>query len=269
MQLFLALERCTRCAELFGLWSAIGGRARSRPMPSCTQNGSCGAGLFSLVEALFHVDGQREELPGLCRLQSLIMPPDDSLKALCPRSDTCRRHNEKPEQGDLVILGFGFGVHPEYQSCAAVVTRVDASAQRHCTVAVLDPSRSFRVGECQVALDDIKPVHKEWRAGARLVIGGLQSSKMRHLNGHVVHVCEHRRHGHPCFVQPSNGRKDKLTLCVRLDEPIPDHATALLLEPRTEIQGGRDEDEEAVTLLSSQRRRPKSGGRRCLLSDVA
>lgn len=24
-------------------------------------------------------------------------------------------------------------------------------------VAVLDPSRSFRVGECQVALDDIKP----------------------------------------------------------------------------------------------------------------
>jgi len=34
-----------------------------------------------------------------------------------------------PRQGDLVILGFGFGVHPEYQSCAAVVTRVDASAE--------------------------------------------------------------------------------------------------------------------------------------------
>jgi len=240
-------------------------------MPTCTQNGNCGAGLFSIVEALFH-GGQREELPGLCRLQSLILPPDsdDSFKALCPRSDACRRTNEKPEQGDLVILGFGFGVHPEYQSCAAVVTRVDASAERctHCTVAVLDPSRSFRVGECQVALDDIKPVHKEWRAGARLVIGGLQSSKMRHLNGHVVHVCEHRRHGHPCFVQPSNGRKDKLTLCVRLDEPIPDHATALLLEPRflspyipkcPERSAVPKKlnlpDHEAVTLLSSQRRR--------------
>lgn len=267
-------------AERFGLWSDIadiGGTARSRQMPTCT-HGSCGAGLFSLAEALLHgiTDGQREELPGLCRLQSLILPPDESLKALCPRSDTCRRTNEKPEQGDLVILGFGFGVHPEYQSCAAVVTRVDASAQRctHCTVAVLDPSRSFRVGECQVALDDIKPVHKEWRAGARLVIGGLQSSKMRHLNGHIVHVCEHRRHGHPCFVQPSNGRKDKLTLCVRLDEPIPDHATALLLEPRflsPYIQKNPEgplvtapklnlPDHEAVTLLSSQRRRNKQGG---------
>ena len=102
-----------------------------------------------------------------------------------------------------MILGFGFGVHPEYQSCSAVVTRAPGTGM-HCMasrlllakahsgqVAVLDPSRSFRVGECQVALDDVKPaacckspfktlqrpqVHKEWRAGARLVIGGLQSS---------------------------------------------------------------------------------------------
>lgn len=171
-----------------------------------------------------------------------------------------------------MILGFGFGVHPEYQSCAAVVTRVETGSQHctHCTVAVLDPSRSFRVGECQVALDDVKPVHKEWRAGARLVIGGLQSSKMRHLNGHVVHVCEHRRHGHPCFVQPTSGRKDKLTLCVRLEDPIPDHATALLLEPRflsPYIQKPlapsqpalapklKLPDHEMVTLLSGHRRK--------------
>ncbi|CAE7211862.1 unnamed protein product [Symbiodinium natans] len=102
-------------------------------------------------------------------------------------------------------------------------------------VAVLDPSRGFRTGECQVAFDDLRPVHQEWRAGARLVIGGLQSSKMRHLNGRTVHVCEHRRYGHPCFVQPSASqvtKKDKLTLCVRLEDPIPDHASALLLEPR-------------------------------------
>ena len=25
--------------------------------------------------------------------------------------------------------------------------------------------------------------------------------------------------GHPCFVQPTSGRKDKLTLCVRLEDP--------------------------------------------------
>lgn len=68
-----------------------------------------------------------------------------------------------------MILGFGFGVHPEYQSCSAVVTRAPGAGM-HCMaprlqrrlslaaqVAVLDPSRSFRVGECQVALDDVKP----------------------------------------------------------------------------------------------------------------
>ncbi|CAJ1448427.1 unnamed protein product [Effrenium voratum] len=210
--------------------------------------------IFSLVEALLNNNrnAPREELPGLCRLSSIIAPEDGGFKALC-RPDFRR---EKPEQGDLVILGFGFGVHPEYQSCSAVITRVD---QQHCTVAVLDPSRSFRIGECQVALDDVKQVHKEWRVGACMIIGGLQSSKMRHLNGHTVHICEHRRHGHPCFVQASSGSKDKLTLCVRLDEPIPDHATALLLEPRflspfTKVASSSLPQDPPATLLSSRRR---------------
>ncbi|CAJ1368214.1 unnamed protein product [Effrenium voratum] len=228
-----------------------------KPLPmtiACGGGGNCGAGIFSLVEALLNNNrnAPREELPGLCRLSSIIAPEDGGFKALC-RPDFRR---EKPEQGDLVILGFGFGVHPEYQSCSAVITRVD---QQHCTVAVLDPSRSFRIGECQVALDDVKQVHKEWRVGACMIIGGLQSSKMRHLNGHTVHICEHRRHGHPCFVQASSGSKDKLTLCVRLDEPIPDHATALLLEPRflspfTKVASSSLPQDPPATLLSSRRR---------------
>eukprot|EP00439_Symbiodinium_sp_Y106_P038541 s2072_g4.t1 len=208
------------------------------PLPvSCGgQSGTCGAGLFSLVENLLVQNNRRdrEELPALCRLSSLIVSSDDGGRTLCPSPENKPYAAEKPVQGDLVILGFGFGVHPEYQSCSAVITRVD---EQHCMVAVLDPSRGFRTGDCQVAFRDLRPVHQEWRAGARLVIGGLQSSKMRHLNGRTVHVCEHRRYGHPCFVQPSASQgtkeqKDKLTLCVRLDDPIPDHATALLLEPR-------------------------------------
>eukprot|EP00913_Durusdinium_trenchii_P035877 g33573.t1 len=54
---------------------------RHRRMPPCTQNGNCGAGLFSLVEALLHSLDRREELPGLCRLQSIILPPDDGRMA--------------------------------------------------------------------------------------------------------------------------------------------------------------------------------------------
>mmetsp|Transcript_28969 Transcript_28969/g.68890 ORF Transcript_28969/g.68890 Transcript_28969/m.68890 type:complete len:678 (-) Transcript_28969:97-2130(-) len=206
------------------------------PLPVSCQSGTCGAGLFSLVENLLVQNNRRdrEELPALCRLSSLIVSADDGGRTMCPSPENKPYAVEKPVQGDLVILGFGFGVHPEYQSCSAVITRVD---EQHCMVAVLDPSRGFRTGDCQVAFRDLRPVHQEWRAGARLVIGGLQSSKMRHLNGRTVHVCEHRRYGHPCFVQPSASQgtkeqKDKLTLCVRLDDPIPDHATALLLEPR-------------------------------------
>ena len=62
-------------------------------------------------------------------------------------------------------------------------------------------------------------------------------------------------------MQPSSGRKDKLTLCVRLEDPIPDHATALLLEPRflsPYIQKSAPKlqlpDHEAVTLLTRARR---------------
>lgn len=53
-----------------------------------------------------------------------------SLVSICISRGTVQRMcPDHVRQGDLVILGFGFGVHPEYQSCAAVVTRVDASAQ--------------------------------------------------------------------------------------------------------------------------------------------
>ena len=30
--------------------------------------------------------------------------------------------------------------------------------RQYCLVAVLDPSRGFRTGECQVAFDDLRPV---------------------------------------------------------------------------------------------------------------
>lgn len=125
-----------------------------------------------------------------------------------------------------------FLIHPNYPRSSALIKTtsrwIDAFPAK---VAVLDPSRSFRVGECQVALDDIKPVtrssfrwelsqdicpeplhvttgksmekhgkawkdmrstevHKEWRAGARLVIGGLQSSNLTWHRSNAIEVVD-------------------------------------------------------------------------------
>lgn len=53
---------------------------------------------------------------------------------------------------------------------------------------------------------------------------------MKHLNGLIACVREHRRYGHPCFIG-DNGTRPKLRLCVRWEDPS-SGAGALLLEPR-------------------------------------
>lgn len=56
---------------------------------------------------------------------------------------------------------------------------------------------------------------------------------MKHLNGLVACVREHRRYGHPCFISgDANGSSPKLRLCVRWEDPASSGAGALLLEPR-------------------------------------
>ncbi len=52
-----------------------------------------------------------------------------------------------------------------------------------CKVAILDPSRSFKKAEHHVKSSDMRSIHEDWRIGTRHIIGGLQSSRMKHLNG--------------------------------------------------------------------------------------
>ena len=101
-------------------------------------------------------------------------------------------------------------------------------------VAVLDPSRTFKIGECHAAFRALRTIHRDWRLGTRHIIGGLQSSKMQHLNGLTATVREHRRYGHPCFLPKPEG-DSKLRLCVRWEkttETLAGASGALLLEPR-------------------------------------
>eukprot|EP00931_Biecheleriopsis_adriatica_P087803 TRINITY_DN6221_c0_g1_i2.p1 TRINITY_DN6221_c0_g1~~TRINITY_DN6221_c0_g1_i2.p1 ORF type:complete len:771 (+),score=140.71 TRINITY_DN6221_c0_g1_i2:108-2315(+) len=220
----------------------------------------CADGLTKLLETWrpLRSSASKEEYPTVCRLTSLMHKTAEScvMQESAPLPCTSysvfgdtgqgmtRRHYEhgrpkKPEEGDLVIIG-GHEVPTEFQSCSAVVKEVDAV---YCTVAILDASRTYSSGECQLKFSDMVPVHKEWRIGARVVIGGLQSSKMKHLNGLTATVCQHRRYGHPCLLsQTESPGKAKLKLCVKWEDPKTDSSGALLVEPRFLSPYFRDRD---------------------------
>eukprot|EP00438_Fugacium_kawagutii_P009734 Skav210506 [mRNA] locus=scaffold601:448656:468862:+ [translate_table: standard] len=153
---------------------------------------------------------------------------DDSADLVSESTERLFGITEALEQGDLVILERGF---QQFALCPGVVKGVDGST---CHVAVLDDSRSVLIGECHVAVSDVALVHSDWRLGTRVVLGGLQSSHMTHLNGLSAVICPHKRHGHPCFVQkPSSPQTGEwLTLCIRFDDPSRSSMHAVLLEPR-------------------------------------
>ena len=141
-----------------------------------------------------------------------------------------RTRKENFAAGDFVVLGNE--VRTEFQGAAAVVLEVTPV---DCLVAVLDPSRTFKIGECHATFRAMRTIHKDWRLGTRHVIGGLQSSKMQHLNGLAATVREHRRYGHPCFVPKPESGDTRLRLCVRWEcsnESNESTTGALLLEPR-------------------------------------
>ncbi|CAK9013068.1 unnamed protein product [Durusdinium trenchii] len=167
------------------------------------------------------------ETPELGDDPDLIFEPTERLHGI----------SETLEQGDLVLLDRG--LQPSrFASCPAVVKGLNSSG---CSVAVLDESRSIFIGELHVALSDVVLVHSDWRLGTRVVLGGLQSSHMVHLNGLSAVICPHKRHGHPCFVhKPSSPNTGEwLTLCIRFDEPKKSSMHAVLLEPRFLVADGR------------------------------
>lgn len=223
------------------------------PMPPNCSGTFLGA-LSWLVGA--HTRHVEEEFPTVIRLSSVLAAdpqPREQLSWLLPISETPelgddpdlifepteRLHgiSETLEQGDLVLLDRG--LQPSrFASCPAVVKGLNSSG---CSVAVLDESRSIFIGELHVALSDVVLVHSDWRLGTRVVLGGLQSSHMVHLNGLSAVICPHKRHGHPCFVhKPSSPNTGEwLTLCIRFDEPKKSSMHAVLLEPRFLVADGR------------------------------
>lgn len=210
---------------------------------------NCSANFLGVLSWMVgaHTKRVEEEFPTVIRLSSVLAEepqPREQLSWLLPISEshelgddadlvsepTDRLHGitENLEKGDLVILQRGL---QPFSLCPGVVKGVEGSS---CTVAVLDESRSVFIGECRVAFSDVALIHSEWRLGTRVVLGGLQSSHMVHLNGLSAVICPHKRHGHPCFVhKPSSPNTGEwLTLCIRFDDPDKSSMHAVLLEPR-------------------------------------
>lgn len=130
--------------------------------------------------------------------------------------------------GDVVVLGNR--APPEHRCSPAIVTTV---AEAHCTVVVLDSSRRFGRGECWPGFEDIFPDSELLRLGTRVVIGDMQGTRTRHLNGLTGVISEHPRQGHPVFINKSETHATpQLAVCVVFDDCKSAKQRSALLEPR-------------------------------------
>lgn len=195
---------------------------------------------------------QQEALPVVCKWASLL----DSSGMTAPTCQPALKANMHiAALGDLVILSKP--LKPEVHLCPGVVTEVKAA---RCTVTVLDPSRSFRIAECQAHFSDLQPIHSEWRLGEQLVVAGSSGGKMKHLNGLSATVCEHKRHGHPCFIQKAGdpNAEFRLKICVQWHDPQVDESGAVLLEPRQLVPCGAQSLDDQLASTTSWTKTEKS-----------
>mmetsp|Transcript_2033 Transcript_2033/g.6487 ORF Transcript_2033/g.6487 Transcript_2033/m.6487 type:complete len:270 (+) Transcript_2033:88-897(+) len=135
---------------------------------------------------------------------------------------------EPPDAGDLVLLGRG--CPPEFHGCTAVVTAV---GEDHCTVAVLDESRRYAIGNCWPCFHDVSIRSHAWRLGQRVVVSGMTGRATKGFNGCVGTIARHPREGHPSFVcKASAPDTPQLVVCVRFDDAAAAGKASALLEPR-------------------------------------
>lgn len=127
-------------------------------------------------------------------------------------------------QGDLVRIAQGLG-----HGALAVVTEVQ---ERHCTVVLLDEARSRGLGELWPFYEDLQLVSSAWRLGAAVVIQGLTSKKLEHLNGLSGRVGRHPKQGHPALVQRSHAEEPQLRLVVLMDDAKAAGNTSVFVEAR-------------------------------------
>lgn len=119
---------------------------------------------------------------------------------------------KKPFQcGDIVELGSA--LEAKLRKRSAIVTEVH---EKHSTCVVLDDELQHGSEECWPFFGDVTLKSSAFRLGSRVVVCGMQSSRLRCANGKVGTVTLHPKEGHPCFLCKKGG-DPVLTVCVHLD----------------------------------------------------
>jgi len=135
---------------------------------------------------------------------------------------------KRPESGDVVVLGKG--VPSEFIGRPGVVMAV---ADAHCTVAVLDETGCFGIGECWPNFHDFKIQSQQWRLGARVVLAGLKSNRTKHLNGRSGRIITHPRSGHPTLICKDKAPDQPiLTMCIAFDDQADTSNKPVLLDAK-------------------------------------
>jgi len=190
--------------------------------------GSVEAPLHEASSALAETTAPEDVLPSMGREDAVEDAAEEGSVASEPHAAAAEGARQRPELGDLVVLGPG--APPEYRQCPGVVTKV---AEAHCTVVVLDEAQRLGIGECWPSFADVTVGSRRLRVGSRVVIDGLQSARAKRLNGFSGTIATHPSKGHPTFIsKPSAPTRSQLTICVGLDDPEAAGEKSVLLEPR-------------------------------------
>lgn len=139
---------------------------------------------------------------------------------------------ERAEPGDYVILGQCSGIPSEYRSSTGVVVE---SKDAHCKVAVLDSKLLNVIGECWPYYEDIVVEGRDFRLGANIVVEGLTSKNIVHMNGLAGVIRRHPREGHPSIItkaSKTDGEQARITVCVQFKDSAAAGRKTALLEPR-------------------------------------
>jgi len=213
------------CDEDGWRWQEVSGASTSKA-------GGCGAVIEpkrSLKKHSKHGESWRElEVYGASTTRSPQQVLTNPYSELADGGDSKMVAPCVPELGDVVILGSG--APPEFRKSPAVVTRL---AESHCTVTVLDDSRSFGIGECWPCFGDILIDSSYLRIGTRVFVEGMRGTKTQRLNGRTGTVSAHPKQGHPTFIRkPTAPDQPRLTVCVVMDSPPTPDEKAILLEAR-------------------------------------
>lgn len=185
-----------------------------------------------------------EQKSGAGAVYSRALPSDDALvntstalvtkeEAVATGAQDCLAGLSDEEtwaKGDVVRIVDGIGRGSE-----AVITEASSS---HCTAVLIDEKRSKGSGQVWPSYHQVESVSTAWRLGRQVVLNGLSSKKLKHLNGLRGVVAKHPRESHPAFVtkKPAAGASQapepELRIVVRMADPQAAGCATVLVEAR-------------------------------------